>query len=237
MPTLVATVKKLKKINMKRIIGLLSLILLWVSGCQNQSKPSNQVDGSLATNDTILNRSEPILRIDSTLELINTCKNKAYEAKLEEFIYFDSNAFLLTITSKDKDKILSLNLPPGRTHIEKCVNNYILLSSACGGPCFGFDFIFLKEERPSESYMYCYIAKSNENIITHIENEEFENVKIRNIKNSKEITIHLDACENVSSYPCGITKIDVSGNMLTIEFDSSERTLRQKQINISEILK
>ncbi|MCB0273125.1 MAG: hypothetical protein KDD46_08925 [Bdellovibrionales bacterium] len=191
----------------------------------------------MAINDTILNQSEPILRIDSTLELINTCKNKTYEAKLEEFIYLDSNAYLLTITSKDSGKILSLDLPTGRTHIEKCGNNYILLSSACGGPCSGLDFIFLKEKRPSESYMYCHIAKSNENIITHVENEEFENLKIRNLKNGKEITVHIDTCENVSSYPCDITEIDISGSMLKIEFDSSERIPRQKQINIIEILK
>ena len=174
--------------------------------------------------------------IDSTIELIDSCMNIDYKVSLEEFINFDSNAFKLTITKKGLVKTQILNLPPGRTKIENCSKDFIMLGSACGGPCSSIDFIFVNEDRPNEGYMYCHIAENNENIISYHVNEEFEIIKIRNLKNGKEISIDISPCENGMSYPCGISKLKVHKNKLLITFDSPEDNPRQKEININEIL-
>lgn len=184
------------------------------------------------------NENKPILsNIDSSIELIATCLTNDYKVKLEEFINFDSNAFKLTIAKDGLEKTQILDLPTGRTNIEKCSKDFIILSSTCGGPCSIKDFIFINEDRPNEEYMYCNKAEGNENIISYHINEEFELIKVRNLKNGKEISLNISPCDNDMSYPCGISKLKVIKNRLFITFDSPENNPRKKEINIIEILK
>lgn len=202
-----------------------------ILGCKDNIKNPDK--------DTIINVSEsnltPITK-DSTIELIDSCLTKDYKVKLEEFINFDSNAFKLTIIKDGIKKTQILDLPTGRTSIENCSKELIILGSACGGPCSSNDFIFVTEDRPNEVYMYCHIAENNEKIISYHVNEEFEIIKIRNLDNGKEISLDISPCEDEMSYPCGISKLKVHKNKLFITFDSPEDNPRQKEIDINEIL-
>jgi hypothetical protein len=174
---------------------------------------------------------------NKTLEIVNDCMNQTYNATLSEYINLDSNAFELTISFKNGQKKLhTLDLPTGRTKIEKCSEGYVLLSSACGGSCYGLDFVFLDSKRNPESYMYSHVATSNEYIISHIENEEFEKLKIRNLQNNKEMTLDISNCEDLNSYPCDIISLTAVKDILTLEFDSSSNTPKRKSISIYSIL-
>jgi hypothetical protein len=217
--------------NLKIEICIVMLAGYIILGCKDRIMNPNK-NTTINVNQINLTPST----IDSTIELIDSCMNKDYKVKLEEFINFDSNAFKLTITKDGLVKTQILNLPPGRTKIENCSKDIIMLGSACGGPCSSIDFIFVNEDRPNEGYMYCHIAENNENIISYHVNEEFEIIKIRNLKNGKEISLDISPCENEMSYPCGISNLKVHKNNLFIIFDSPEDNPRQKEISIHEIL-
>ncbi len=216
--------------NLKVVMFFVILKGFLILGCKNSQNNSDS-DRNILENNLVT------IAVDSTIETIDSCLAKDCKVKLEEYINFDSNAFILTIVTNGLEQTHILDLPPGRTHIENCFKNLIILSSACGGSCSGNDFIFVDEERPNEHYLYCHIAENNPRIISYHINEEFEIIKIRNLKNSKEISIDISPCENEFSYPCGISKLNVSKDKLLITFDSPEDKPRQKEININEILK
>ncbi|HLO53622.1 MAG TPA: hypothetical protein VK169_05000 [Saprospiraceae bacterium] len=217
--------------NLKIEIYFVTLIGFITLGCKDSIKNPIK-DSNLYFNENKLALSTE----DSTLELIDSCLTKEYNVKLEEFINFDSNAFKLTIVKDGIEKIQILDLPPGRTNIEYCSKDLIILGSACGGPCSSKDFIFVNDDRPNEGYQYCHIAENNEKIISYHVNEEFEIIKIRNLKNGKEMSSNISPCENQISYPCGISTLKVGKNKLFITFDSPEHIPRQKEISIVEIL-
>lgn len=213
-------------------ICLVILLATLILSCKNQATAPDAVAYSYGIGEIAL----PSI-IDSTIELIDSCVGMDYKTLLEEYINLDSKAFKLTISKNGKEQTQILDLPTGRTHIENCNQDFIILNSACGGPCFTKEIIFVKEERPNEGYMYCHIAENNYKIISYHVDEEFEVIKIRNLKNSKEISLNISPCENEFSYPCGISKIKVFKDKLLITFDSPEGKPRQKEVSIIEILK
>ena len=217
--------------NLKIEICFIMLFGCTFLGCKDSIKNPYR-NSKMYVNETNLS----LITKDSTFKLIDSCLTKDFKVKLEEFINFDSNAFKLTIIKDGLVKTQILDLPPGRTNIESCSKDLIILGSACGGPCSSKDFIFVNEDRPNEGYMYCNIAENNEKIISYHVNEEFEIIKIRNLKNSKVISVDIGPCENQLSYPCGISKLKVVKNKLFITFDSPEDNPRQKEIDINEIL-
>jgi hypothetical protein len=214
---------------MKQII-IFAVILTSLS-CRQASAPDSTAH-SFGLG--IENKNKIIL--DSTLQLIDSCSNNNYKVIMEEYINQEFNSFKLTLYRNNKPQFFKLNLTPGKTNIQICNHSYIVLSSACGGPCYGTDFIFLDSNRVQEGYMFSHIAENNENIITHHKDEEFETILIRNLINSKEIAINIGPCENNESYPCGIKKMKVEKNILLITFDSPSQNPRVKEISINEIL-
>lgn len=212
-------------------LSIVILVANLILSCRNQATAPNSVQYSYGISNDITSA-----KIDSTIELIDSCIGINYKAVLEEYINFDSNALKLTVVKGSSKKTQILDLPPGLTSIENCSKDLIILSSACGGPCSSKDFIFVNEDRPNEGYMYCHIAENNEKIISYHVNEEFEIIKIRNLKNGKEISLKISPCENDISYPCGISKLKVVKNKLFITFDSPEDNPRKIEININEIL-
>ncbi|MCB0515518.1 MAG: hypothetical protein KDD49_05585 [Bacteroidetes bacterium] len=212
------------------LIGFITLI----SGCRNQANFPYNVESIHGNGRDTSNNS--IIKTDSTIMLVDSCVSTFYQSTLEEYIIFDLNAFKLAVTKNNTNRIYSLDLPPDRTNIETCNNDYIALSSACGMSCTGKDFIFMNGNRPNEGYMYCQIVDNNSNIITHHVNEEFEVIFIRNLLNSKEIKANIGPCESMKSYPCGIKKLLTKKDSLLITFDAPAAKPRVKEINIKEIL-
>lgn len=217
--------------NLKIEICFMMFFGCLIFGCKDRIK--NPVEDS---NLYIKENNQTLSPKDSRIKFIDTCMTKGYKVKLEEFINFDSNAFKLTIVKDGVQKTQILDLPPRKTKIENCTRDFIIFNSHCGGPCTAKDFLFLREERPTEGYMFCHIANNDDNIITHHENEQFEILKIRNLKNSKEMSVNIGPCCNEISYPCGISTVKVHKNKLFITFDSPENNPRQKEINTIEIL-
>ncbi len=223
-----------KNMKLKIIIYLSLIFIIIVIGCSNQT---NTPKSGVIKRIEISDQKNPPTPIDSTIEVIDSCTNKYYKAKLEEYINLDSNAFKLTVTQNGVNKYYNLDLRPGLTNIKDCKRQYIVLISTCGGPCSGDEFIFMQEKRPNEGYLFCHIAENNDNIITYHENEEFEIIYIRNLSNGKVIKEDISPCENTISYPCGISKIKIKNRNLIITFDAQEdEQPRIKKIDISTIL-
>ena len=183
-------------------ISLLLFFLILFS-CQNNSKqktnivlvPKNKVNSVKLseTNNTILNKK----KLDSS----NYCENNKYISVLQEIPNQKSNAYKITITSKNgKEKITKiLDVRPCMSQINYCNNLYTVVGFPCGGPCYSQVFIFTVKDRPIEQYNYSQKVKNNQNIIAHINNEEFEKLIIHNFLNNKELIINISD-SNMSNY-------------------------------------
>lgn len=198
-------------------------------------KKSNNLQSQIKTSalDSVLaeTNTENKRTIDS-LVLVNECKNEWYSATLEEFFNRQKDAFRLKITLKNGQiKTEILNLRPGFAKIRKCSKKYVVVGMPCGGPCYGGDFVFINKEKLREVYMYYNIATSNENIISHIENEEFKKLKIKNLSNDREIVIELSEKESPMTF-LDLDSINVVGSELYM-FSQYGKT---KNVNIEAIL-
>jgi hypothetical protein len=218
------------------LLNAFALIFLFLT-CARKEKSVKAVDIQNVSNIPLTNDST-VAVIKNKLIFVNECENKTYKATLYEYENLQKDAFVLNILFKDgRKKDFILDSRPGFTTINHCKKYYVVVGMACGGPCYGRDFIFLDKKRAAEGYTYCNIADSNENIITYIQNEEFEKLHIRNLLNGKEKIVLLHNCEDPISYPCSIMKMDVINQNLVIRFDSAGKKAKKKIIDIGDILK
>lgn len=221
-------------------LGLLFITL--ATTCDKKTKSSENNKSEIEVDTTVNNfditENSINNELDEKLLSIGECINNSYKAILKERINADSNAFVLIIKFKNEYiRVDTLDLRPSLTSIKNCANNYVLLESACGGPCYCGTFVFINSTRPAENYMYFHVSSSNEHIITHIENEEFENLKVHNLENGKEMSVNLGDCVDLNNYPCEIFDIQVKNNTLILTYDSSSENPKKKLVNISTILK
>lgn len=160
----------------------LSLIILTLLSCQNNSK-----------HEIIPTKPVTVKSVEKPKNCIFQCESNHFISRLEEIPNRDKNAFSLTITSKDtKIKFTKiLDTPPGMSKIRYCNDLYTAVGFPCGGPCYSRVFVFTDKNRDVEQYGYPQVVKNNINIIGHIKDEEFENLIIHNLLNSKEIIVHL----------------------------------------------
>lgn len=176
------------KTNTMKYIGIIILLFL---GCQN--KKSNDINKT-ALNDNTVDVSADSLIIERDkvlLDSLYTCKCEKFISKLEEIPNIDSNAYRITIKSKDgtwkKSKLI--NTRPEMSQISYCNEYYTVVSFTCGGPCHSELFVFTKEDRPDEQYGYTQIVKNNPHIISYIRDEEFDKLIFHNFLNNKEMIV------------------------------------------------
>ncbi len=119
--------------------------------------------------------------------------------------------------------------------IDWCTDEYIVLKSPCGGPCYGNAFIFLDQERKVENYRYCQQVENSENLIIYRQNEEFEIVRIRNLANRKELIVEIDYCDD-KDWTCLTDKAYIEDKNLILEFDLLSKRPKRRVISIIEFL-
>lgn len=170
---------------MKKYFTILLLILL---SCQNDSKQNKNNTPTLKEENVSLKSYKK-----ENLDTFYNCESTNFISVLEEIPNRNSNAYKITIISKNgKDKITKiLDTRPEMSKIKYCNDLYTVVGFSCGGPCYSQVFVFTDKNRPTEQYSYVQKVKNNPNIIAHIKNEEFEKLIIHNFLNSKELIVDL----------------------------------------------
>ncbi|MCL9806895.1 hypothetical protein NAT51_15270 [Flavobacterium amniphilum] len=175
------------------------LLVLFLS-CQKSSKTEDTLSAqdnatSQANKDSTTQSMQQDI-IESEKRFLDSLYNREsikFISVLEEIPNRDTDAYKLTITSKDgKSKIVKiLDVRPKMSKISYCNDLYTVVGFPCGGPCYSRVFVFTDKDRPTEQYSYSQEVKNNPNLITHIQDEEFGKLIIHNFSNSKELTVDI----------------------------------------------
>ena len=120
--------------------------------------------------------------------------------------------------------------------INDFTKSYLQIGFTCGGPCTGKSFVFLKEDRESETYFYSEVAENNKDIVTHIQNESFDSLWIRNLQNSKEIKIEVLKELTIENYLYQLKSIQQRGDHLYFDMVFQNDPPLKRKIDIREIL-
>ncbi len=213
-------------------IVLISIALIISAACSSGKKSKKKADNHSEKKEIAKN-----IQADS-IQFINTCENDAFVSELRENVNLNSNGYILTIKSKDELKKVTthrLDLPPGRAHINYCINEYTVVGFSCGGPCYSQVFVFTKERKANEQFTFSQRIGNNPNLIAHIENEEFEELIIHSFETGKELKIDVSD-SNFWNYGHMDTLFMVKNNLI-LKYTPENESQKQKTINLEKILK
>ncbi|VXC33812.1 hypothetical protein FLAVO9AF_840018 [Flavobacterium sp. 9AF] len=170
------------------------------------------------------------------LDSVFKCENNKFISELEEIPNRNSNAYKITITSKNgQNKITKLlDTPPRMSHINYCNELYTVVGFPCGGPCYSRVFIFTDKNRPNEQYSYSQKIENNQNIIAYIKDEVFEKLIIHNFLNSKELIVDISD-SNMWNYG-QMDSILVKKNNLILYYECDNKKNKIKTIDLKTIL-
>lgn len=206
-------------------------------GCR--SKSDNLIKESLNSSEYV-RESEAPYKVDEVekrfRDSLYNRESDNYISKLEEIPDIDSNAYRLTISSKNSEKHFSkiLNTRPKASLINYCNDYYTVVGFSCGGPCYSQVFIFTDERRPIEQYDYTQSVTGYPNIIAHTKNEEFEKLIVHNFDNDKEIVVD-NPDINFMNYG-QMDTMYIIGKELRIEYRTEKDKTRKKTISLQKIL-
>ncbi|NUY82205.1 hypothetical protein HUK80_14975 [Flavobacterium sp. MAH-1] len=167
---------------------------------------------------------------------IDSCTNENYRSILREIPDRSTNAYELTITSKNHKLQLNtfLDVRPKMSRITYCNDLCTVVGFACGGPCYSRVFVFTDKNRPQEQYEYAVQAKNSINFISHIEDEDFEHLIIRNLSNSKTMTVDVpDMNLWVYGQPDSII---VKKQILMLYYQAKNQKQVSKRVSLKPIL-
>lgn len=198
--------------------------LLIFSFCSNDYNEQVRIE-NVVTND-----------LGDAIVLVNECSNNLYRSKLMENKNLDSNSFVLSIEFKDgtKTKTHTLNIRPSMSKISYCTEDYVVVGFSCGGPCYSSVFVFTKQDRANEQFNYTQRVALDNNIITHIKDEDFENLIVHNFKNGKELKIDLSDLQWVNHGQ--MDTMYIVGNELVVEYLTKNNVFKNKTVNLESIL-
>jgi hypothetical protein len=138
-----------------KYLGIIAILLF---SCQNKIEDNNN---DFILNENISSVSKDSLANKKFLDSLYTCESSKFISKLEEIPDRDSNAYRITIISKDgkwkKSKLI--NTRPKLSRISNCNDLYSAVSFACGGPCYSKVYVFTNDDRQDEQYHYAQEVK------------------------------------------------------------------------------
>ncbi len=219
-----------------KIVFIISILL----GCQSNPETNEKVIPNSLEN---YNKSEELRKKNESEKLyrdsIYCRESDNFISKLKEIPNKDSNAYELTITSKNgRIKFTKiLNTRPKRSMINFCTDMYTVVGFSCGGPCYTQVFVFTDQNRPLEQYSYGQRVNGHPNIIAHIKEEEdyyFENLYIRNLSNGKEVKVDISDSPLINYGH--MDTIYIVKNDLVIIYPSNKKQ-KKKMVNIKSILR
>lgn len=218
---------------MKIFTTLLIVILL---SCQNASNEKSVKNSNTFNLEKKTNEIEKIDENEKRFrDSLYYRESDHFISKLEEIPNRDSNAYKLTIFSKNGVKQFTkiLNTRPQMSMINYCNDFYTVVGFPCGGPCYSQVFVFTDENRPLEQYNFGQSITGNPTIIAHIKNEEFETLLVRNLKNGKEIPIDIS-----DAAPFNFGQMDtlyLSEQNLEIQYLTKNHKTRKRTISLKKI--
>jgi len=219
---------------MKKYLTILIVLLI---GCQSKSNDKTVSFPKASIN--VLKSKKLDLPSEEEKRFRDSLYNResdSYISKLEEIPNKDSNAYKLTISSKNGKKAFTkiLNTRPERSMINYCTDLYTVVGFSCGGPCYSQVFVFTDKNRPIEQYTYAQRVIEHPNIIAHIKDEEFEKLIVHNFNNGKELKIDISD-GHLMNYGHMDTMYIVKNDLVVIY--PSNNKLKKKIVNIESILK
>lgn len=202
----------------------LTILFLFIA-CSSNIKSEKKIDVD------ITNREQS----NDSIVFINQCSNDYFTAILQEKPNLDSNAFVLTIESKDglKKKVHILNVRPNKSQINYCTIDYIVIGFPCGGHCYSQVFVFNIENRPTEQYCYVQRVYNNANIIAYIKNEEFEKLLVHNFENGKELEV--DISDNILINYRLMDTLYMIKDKLVLKYTSKDKKTIKKIVDLKSI--
>lgn len=214
----------------------LGIIVLLIIGCQNQKV--NNGSQTVLNNNTIhiVDDSIIIKRDKAFMDSLYTCECDQFISELEEIPNKDSNAYRITIKSKNgawkKSKLIDTR--PEMSRILSCNEYYTVVSFSCGGSCHSELFVFTNKDKTDEQYDYSQIVKNNPNIISYIRDEEFEKLIFRDLLNNKEMVVNNP--EN-GFYNYGqMDSITMKKESIILYYSTESESPKTKTVNIRSIL-
>ena len=204
------------------------LFPFFLIGCNNSS------DKNLLNKHKTVSEKTKSTPSNRTTFLIDHCDINLL-AELEEDITKGNDSCVLRIRTLDKKmiKIETLNVPVDRSSITTCEKDYVVVESSCGGSCYSRLFVFT-DNRKNKQFDYCQNVSNNTNIVTHIQNEEFEKLLIHNLTNRKELEIN-----NPDIHPLSYGRMDtlfMDKKNLIVKYTLENEQQKRKIINLEKIL-
>jgi hypothetical protein len=156
-------------------------------------------------------------------------------SKLEEIPNKDSNANKLTIASRDGKKHIKkiLNTRPQMSRISYCNDLYTVVGFPCGGPCYTEVFV-LTDGSKTKQFQYSQRISNKPYLIAHIVEEDFQTLRIHNLKNDKELSIDISDCFHLNYNQ--MDTLYVWQNKLYIEYPNTTYKPIKKAVPISALL-
>ncbi len=213
------------------------LFLIFLSCEKNPKQDNNTVSTPKKENISTVSPKENDIEIEKKFfNSIYNCESKNFVSVLEEIPNRDTNAYKLTIASKNgKDRIIKvLDTRPTMSKIDYCNDLYTVVGFACGGPCFTRVFVFTDRNRPNEQFAYPQEVKNNPNFIAHIKDEEFEKLIIHNFSNSKELIV--DISDAILLNYGQMDSLLIRKDNLVLYYESIKNKSIVKKVNLKKIL-
>lgn len=165
------------------------------------------------------------------------------ECRTDEFIYTIShnikqNADGVIVKVKSlkggNKKVERLDLNPDLTRIETCTDSHTVIYGSCGGPCSVRYFVFTEKDKPTEVYYYSYYVSNDSTFLTHIREENFERLLVRNLDNGKELIVDMSDAD--PEYFGNIDSMYFERGELVLHFPTRDLKPGRKVVNLDPIL-
>ncbi|MCC7453378.1 MAG: hypothetical protein IT222_04365 [Crocinitomix sp.] len=165
------------------------------------------------------------------------------ECRKDEFIYTinynitqNTNAVIVSVQSLNggDKKLERLNLNPDLTHIERCTDSYTVINGSCGGPCSVRYYVFTEKDKPTEVYYYSDYVSNDSTFLTHIRDEIFESLLVRNLENGKELIVDMSDAD--PEYFGNIDSMYFERGELVLYFPTRDLKSGRKVVNLGPIL-
>jgi hypothetical protein len=211
-------------------IAFLFFVPFLFMGCQDKSDQKSMPSLQSVDEKT---KSTPSQR---TRFLIDHCESKLM-VELEEDVTKGKDSCVLRIRTLNRKliKLETVNVPVDRSSITNCEEDYVVVGSSCGGPCYSRLFVFT-DKRKNRRFDYGNIVSNNPNLVTYIKNEDFDKLYVHNLSNSKEMAVEIDNYQQNPLIYGHLDTIYLTKNILNINYSIEKESNKKKIVNLEKIL-
>lgn len=177
-----------------------------------------------------------LMAYKDSLRFLQECRTEEYVSSIHHNITQNTNAVNVSVqslSSGDK-KLERLDLNPDLTHIETCTNSYTVINGSCGGPCSVRYYVFAEKDKPTEVYYYSHYVSNDSTFLTHIRDEIFESLLVRNLENGKELIVDMSDAD--PEYFGNIDSMYFERGELVLYFPTRDLKPGRKVVNLGPIL-